>query len=51
MPTQPSNFFADVTMAAHEEPILASEYDLVIVERIERYSGTDEWPSLRSTLK
>ena len=51
MPTQLSNFFADVTMAAHEEPILASEYDLVIVERIERYSGTDEWPSLRSTLK
>ena len=51
MPTQLSNFFADVTMAAHEEPILASEYDLVIVERIERYSGTDEWPTLRSTLK
>lgn len=51
MPTQLSNFFADVTMAAREEPILASEYDLVIEERIERYSGTDEWPTLRSTLK
>lgn len=51
IPTQLSNFFTDVTMAAHEEPILTSEYDLVIVERIERYSGTDEWPDLSSTLK
>ena len=51
MPTQLSNFFADVTMSALEEPARAHLYDRVIVERVERYSGTGEWPSLAATLK
>lgn len=51
MPTQLSNFFADVTMTDLEEWEQAGDYDRVIVERVERYSGTGEWPSLAATLQ
>ncbi|WP_181397342.1 alginate O-acetyltransferase AlgX-related protein [Cryobacterium arcticum] len=51
IPTQLSNFFADVTMTGLNESGQAGEYDRVIVERVERYSSSGDWPSLASALK
>ena len=49
-PSQLSNFFADVTIANAKEFAQAGDYDRVIVERVERHSGTRDWPSLASVL-
>ena len=51
IPTQLSNFFEDVTVTDLEEYAQAGEFDRVIVERVERYGATEEWPPLASTLK
>lgn len=51
MPTQLQNFFEDVTIADHHEFAQAGEFDRVIVERVQRYGATGDWPSLTSTLK
>lgn len=50
MPTQLANFFADVTFADHHEYAQAGDFDSVIVERVQRYGATNDWPSLTSTL-
>ena len=50
IPTQLGNFFEDVTMADHQEYGQAGQFDRVIVERVQRFSGTEDWPPLTTTL-
>jgi hypothetical protein len=50
MPTQLANFFEDVTFADHHEFSQAGEFDRVIVERVQRYGATGDWPSLTSAM-
>ena len=50
-PNQLANFFEDVTFADHSEFAQAGEFDRVIVERVQRYGATGDWPSLTSTLQ
>ena len=51
IPTQLSNFFADVTMISVDDFVQAGEYDRVIVERVQRFSGAGDWPSLTAALQ
>ena len=51
MPSQLSNFFSDLTIANVREYAQLGDYDRVIVERVERSSGTADWPALRSALE
>ncbi|TFC59910.1 hypothetical protein [Cryobacterium sp. TMB1-7] len=50
IPTQLSNFFEDVTMADMAESAQAGDYDRVIAVRVERFIGTDMWPSFTEVL-
>ncbi|WP_130176098.1 hypothetical protein [Cryobacterium sp. SO1] len=50
IPSQLGNFFEDVTMADHQEYGQAGQFDRVIVERVQRFSGTEDWPPLTTTL-
>lgn len=50
MPTQLGNFFEDVTMANHYEYEQANDFDRVIIERVQRFAGTGDWPQLAATL-
>jgi hypothetical protein len=49
-PSQLKNFFADVTIANAQEYAQAGDFDRVIVERVERHTGTRDWPALRSVV-
>lgn len=49
--TQLPSFFEDVTIAEHHEYAQSAEFDRVIVERVQRYALTGDWPPLASTLK
>jgi hypothetical protein len=49
-PSQLGNFFADVTIANAKEFTQAGDFDRVIVERVERHTGTRDWPSLASVI-
>jgi hypothetical protein len=51
MPTQLANLFEDITIADHHEYEQAGGFDRVIVERVQRYGATEDWPSLTETLK
>jgi hypothetical protein len=50
MPTQLANLFEDLTIADHHEYAQAGQFDRVIVERVQRYGATEDWPSLTETL-
>jgi hypothetical protein len=50
IPSQLGNFFEDVTMADVQEYGQAGQFDRVIVERVQRFSGTEDWPPLTTTL-
>ena len=50
IPSQLGNFFEDVTMADMQEYGQAGQFDRVIVERVQRFSGTEDWPPLTTTL-
>ena len=44
MPTQLQNYFEDVTFASLSEASHASEFDRIVVVRVQREAGTGDWP-------
>ena len=50
MPTQLSHLFENVTLDCMQEYGQAGQYDRVITERVQRFSGTQDRPPLTTTL-
>lgn len=48
--SQLPNFFEDVTIAFHSEYAQSGAFDRVIVERVQRYATSGDWPLLATTL-